>query len=57
MQQAYCHMTTIPGCSGAGWTLAMKISGNEVKQLGLFAGFHLMTASSLILVYGAVMGA
>ncbi|XP_066017383.1 uncharacterized skeletal organic matrix protein 5-like [Pocillopora verrucosa] len=25
----YCHMDVIPGCGGGGWTLVMKIDGNE----------------------------
>ena len=26
----YCHMDVIPGCGRGGWTLVMKIDGNEV---------------------------
>ena len=29
----YCHMTSLPGCSGGGWTLAMKINGRKVSTL------------------------
>ncbi|XP_046852087.1 uncharacterized protein LOC124445407 [Xenia sp. Carnegie-2017] len=25
----YCHMTSLPGCSGGGWTLVMKIDGRK----------------------------
>ncbi|XP_046857622.1 uncharacterized protein LOC124451035 [Xenia sp. Carnegie-2017] len=25
----YCHLTSLPGCSGGGWTLTMKISGHK----------------------------
>ena len=25
----YCHMTSLPGCSGGGWTLVMKINGRK----------------------------
>ncbi|CAB3989060.1 Hypothetical predicted protein [Paramuricea clavata] len=25
----YCHMTSMPGCSGGGWTLVMKINGKK----------------------------
>ena len=29
----YCHMTNdLAGCGGGGWTLAMKIDGDKVKQ-------------------------
>lgn len=27
----YCHMTSISGCSGGGWTLVMKIDGSSVR--------------------------
>ena len=27
----YCHMTEISACGSGGWTLVMKIDGNEVK--------------------------
>jgi hypothetical protein len=26
----YCHMTEIPECGPGGWTLVMKIDGNQV---------------------------
>ena len=28
----YCQMTSIGECGGGGWTLAMKMDGNKVKQ-------------------------
>lgn len=28
--KTYCQMTSLPGCSGGGWTLAMKIDGRKV---------------------------
>ena len=28
----YCHMTSLPGCSGGGWTLVMKINGKKVCE-------------------------
>jgi hypothetical protein len=27
----YCRMTSLPGCSGGGWTMVMKINGNNVS--------------------------
>ena len=27
----YCHMTSIRGCGGGGWTLVMKIDGHKVS--------------------------
>ena len=31
----YCHMTSISGCHGGGWTLVMKIDGSSVRQRGV----------------------
>lgn len=28
----YCHMTSIEGCGGGGWTLVMKIDGHKVTN-------------------------
>ena len=27
----YCHMTTLDGCGGGGWTLVMKMDGSKVN--------------------------
>ena len=28
----YCHMTTLDGCGGGGWTLVMKMDGSKVNM-------------------------
>ena len=30
-QLVYCHMEELPGCSGRGWTMVMKINGTKVR--------------------------
>ena len=35
----YCHMDVIPGCGRGGWTLVMKIDGNEVGRRNSFSLF------------------
>ena len=30
--EVYCHMATISECGSGGWTLVMKVDGNEVNR-------------------------
>jgi hypothetical protein len=31
--KVYCHMAEISGCGNGGWTLVMKVDGNEVNHV------------------------
>ena len=36
----FCHMTSITGCGGGGWTLVMKIDGSKVVHRIVFCRFY-----------------
>jgi hypothetical protein len=37
----YCQMTSLEGCEGGGWTMAMKIDGGQVGECENSGGFSL----------------